>query len=197
MLGGTRILFGLASEGHAPKIFLKINRFGIPWAATAGIGVFMLLGYMTLDSTASTVFEWFQDLVSSASFVHWINIELVYLRFYYGCKKQNISREELPWKAPFQPYGAWISLVSFVLLLLTGGFTVFIEGEWDVQTFVSSYFNIPLIFALFFGYKFIRKTRMVPLDEMPIRYFLERARNHPEPMEKPKRGLQKLNILWG
>lgn len=129
MLGGSRILYGLACEGHAPRVFRKINRYGIPWVATAGIGIFMLLGYMTLDSTASTVFGWFQDLVSAASFVHWINIEIVYLRFYYGCKKQGIDRSELPWKGPLQPYGAWLALVGFTILLLTGGFTVFINGE--------------------------------------------------------------------
>ncbi|KPM34485.1 hypothetical protein AK830_g12089 [Neonectria ditissima] len=75
-------------------------------------------------------------------------------RFYYGCQKQNISRDDLPWKGPFQLYAAWASLVSFALLLLTGGFTVFIDGNWSAETFVASYFNIPLIFILYFGYKF-------------------------------------------
>jgi len=28
MLGGSRILYGLAREGKAPKIFLRVNRFG-------------------------------------------------------------------------------------------------------------------------------------------------------------------------
>ncbi|KAF2718803.1 hypothetical protein K431DRAFT_252458 [Polychaeton citri CBS 116435] len=197
MLGGTRILYGLANDGHAPKIFLRTNRYGIPWVATAGISVFMLLGYMTLDSGAATVFEWFQDLVSAASFVHWINIEIVYLRFYYGCKKQGIDRKELPWKGPLQPYGAWLALIGFSLLLLTGGFTVFIKGQWDTQTFVSNYFNIPLIFYLYFGYKFWKKTKIVPLDELPIRHFLEIAKNNPEPLETPKKGWKKLNFLWG
>ncbi|KAF2716028.1 hypothetical protein K431DRAFT_324081 [Polychaeton citri CBS 116435] len=197
MLGGSRILYGLAYEGHAPKFFTKLNRFGIPWVAILSIGIFMALGYMTVDSTAAAVFEWLQDLVSAASFVHWINIEIVYLRFYYGCKKQGIDRDELPWKGLLQPYGAWLALVSFSLLLLTGGFTSFINGEWDPQTFVSNYFNIPLIFALYFGYKFWKKTKIVPLDEMPIRHFMEIAQRNLEPPEKPGRGWRKLNILWG
>ena len=196
MLMGTRTLYGLAQEGHAPKIFIRTNRFGVPWLSVAAVGSLMALGYLTLSSAATVVFDWLQDLVSAASFVHWINIEIVYLRFYYGCKRQNISRDELPWKGPFQPYAAWFGLISFAILLLTGGFYVFIDGQWEAQTFVASYFNIPLILVLYFGYKFIRKTKIVPLQNIPIRPFLDIAAANPEPPIAPPKGWKKLNILW-
>ncbi|KAJ3493584.1 hypothetical protein NLG97_g4643 [Lecanicillium saksenae] len=197
MLVGTRTLYGLALEGHAPKFFTRTNRFGVPWLSVSAVGSLMVLGFMTLSEGASVVFSWFQDLVSAASFVHWINIELVYLRFYYGCKKQGISRDELPWKGPLQPYGAWLALVSFSLLLLTGGFYVFIDGHWSAQSFVSAYFNIPLILVLYFGYKFWCGTKLVPLEEMPIRDFLEVARREPEDLPPKPRGWRRLNVLWG
>lgn len=197
MLVGTRTLYGLALEGHAPKFFTRPNRFGVPWISVAAVGSFMVLGFMTLSSGAAVVFSWFQDLVSAASFVHWINIELVYLRFYYGCKAQGISRDELPWKAPLQPYGAWAALVGFALLLLTGGFYVFVDGHWSAQSFVSAYFNIPLILVLYFGYKVWKGTRLVGLEEMPIRAFLEVARREPEDLPERTRGWRRLNVLWG
>lgn len=53
----------------------------------------------------------------------------VYLRFYYAMKKQGVSRDELPWKGPLQPYAAWTSLISITILLLTGGYTTFIHGQ--------------------------------------------------------------------
>ncbi|CAP91587.1 Dicarboxylic amino acid permease [Penicillium chrysogenum] len=196
MLVGTRTLYGLAQEGHAPKLFTRFNRFGVPWMSVAAVGSFLALGYMTLSSAASVVFDWLQQLVSAASLVHWINIEVIYLRFFYGCKKQKISRTELPWKSPFQPYAAWISLVSFTTILLTGGFYVFIEDNWSPQTFVSSYFNIPLLFVLYFGYKFWRKTRLVTLEEIPIQEFLHIANENPEPIPSPATGWRRLNILW-
>jgi len=62
-------------------------------------------------------------------------------------------------EAPFQPYAAWIGAISFSIILLTGGYAVFIKDHWDTETFFSSYFNIPLIFVLYFGYKFARKTK--------------------------------------
>jgi amino acid transporter len=102
---------------------------GIPYVAVTFISMFIAFGYMTLSDGASVVFGWLQDLVSVAALIGWMVICTVYLRFYYGCKVQGIDRYELPWKAPLQPYAAWLSLVSFALLLLTGGYTVFIRGK--------------------------------------------------------------------
>ncbi|KAG6104767.1 hypothetical protein E4U14_005489 [Claviceps sp. LM454 group G7] len=197
MLVGTRTLYGLALDGHAPPFFKRTNRFGTPWISVVAVGSFMLLGYLTLSSAASVVFGWLQGLVSAASFVHWINIEIIYLRFFYGCRKQGISRDELPWKSPFQPYGAWLALVMAIILLLTGGFHVFIDGQWNWQTFVTAYFNVPLILVLYFGYKSWQGTRMVSLEEMPIRGFIDMANNNPEDEEPDAKGWRKFNILWG
>jgi amino acid transporter len=84
---------------------------------------------MTLSDSASIVFNWLQDLVSVSTLLNWLTITIVYLRFYYGCKKQGISRTELPWMAPFQPYAAWLATISFSVLLLTSGYSVFIHGQ--------------------------------------------------------------------
>ncbi|KAL1744915.1 amino acid permease/ SLC12A domain-containing protein [Schizophyllum fasciatum] len=197
MLNGSRALYGLAREGHAPKIFLRCNRYGIPYVAVCSIGAFILLGYMTLDRSAAVVFGWFQDLIASSILVYWIVICLVYLRFYYGCKRQGIDRRELPWKGPFQPYAAWIGLFAFVIILLTQGYSVFIHDMWDTERFFSAYFNIPLILALYFGFKITKRTKIVALDAMPIRDFIRIAQENPEPPEKPAKGWHKLNILWG
>jgi amino acid transporter len=129
LLGGSRTLYGMAREGHAPKIFLRTNRMGIPYIAVVSISLFICLGFMTLSNGADTVFSWLQDLVSVSALIGWMVITGVYLRFYYGCKAQNIDRATLPWKAPFQPYMAWLSFIAFTILLLTGGYTTFIHGQ--------------------------------------------------------------------
>jgi amino acid transporter len=196
-VGGSRILYGMATQGHAPAIFKRINRFGVPWVAVALYAVFMALGYMTLSSSASTVFTWLQDLVSISTLVNWICICVVYLRFLYGCKKQGIDRHrELPWAAPFQPYTTWVSLIVYILLFFTGGFTTFMNGHWSTETFVSTYFNLPFIVIVYVVYKLWFKTKIIPLAEIPIRPFIESWHNNPEPQPKPKPGLRKLNVLW-
>ncbi|KAI0155573.1 amino acid transporter-like protein [Pestalotiopsis sp. NC0098] len=196
MLSGSRTLFGLARENRAPKIFTRLNRFGIPYVSVGLFSLFLCLAYMTLSASASLVFEWLVNLVSVAALVNWSIILITYLRFQYGCRAQGIDRRELPWAAPLQPYLSWASLVMFILLLLTSGYTTFLKGHWDTEVFVSSYINIPIILVLYFGYKLVKKTSVIPLKEIPVRTFITIANENPEPPPAPKRGLQKFNILW-
>lgn len=196
MLSSSRILYGMARRNFAPKVFVRTNRFSIPYVAVAFLGVFIALGYMTLSTTASTVFTWMQSLVAVSAMVDWIVVLLIYLRFFYGCKAQGISRQELPWAAPFQPYLSWGALGFLSVVILTNGFEVFLKGHWSFQSFFTSYFGIIFVLVLYFGYKFWWKTKLVSLHEMPIRQLLEIANANPEEPPKAKKGLQKMNILW-
>ncbi|KAL5337063.1 amino acid permease-domain-containing protein [Aspergillus crustosus] len=189
MLGGSRVLVGLAANGRAPKVFSRLNRFSVPWVAISLYGLFMCLGYMSLSASANTVFTWLQDLVSITTLTNWLTILCTYLRFYYGCKKQGIPRSPLPWATPLQPYISWASLVMLSVLLITGGYAAFIKGNWDNETFVSSYINIPLFLILYFGCKFAYKTKIVALEDIPIQPFIDVANRNPEPAGKSKRGL--------
>lgn len=196
LLGASRTLYGMAREGHAPKIFLGTNRFGIPYVSVGFFSAFICLGFMTLSDGANTVFSWLQDLVSVSTLIDWMVICAVYLRFYYGMKKQGIPRSSLPWAAPLQPYAAWVSIISFGILLFFGGYTVFINGQWDTETFVSSYINIPLFAMVYFGYKFAKKTKIIPLQDIPIQHFIDYANENPEEPARPKTDWRRLNILW-
>lgn len=129
MLGGSRMLYGLGQHGHSPKIFLRTNRFDVPYIAIGFFSLFICLGFLTLSDSANVVFTWLQDFVAVSALINWMIICGVYLRFYYGCKKQGIPRSNLPWKGPFQPYAAWIALFSFSLLLLTGGYSIFLKDQ--------------------------------------------------------------------
>ncbi|EXA32136.1 hypothetical protein FOVG_16617 [Fusarium oxysporum f. sp. pisi HDV247] len=196
MMSYVRYLFGLAKNGHAPKVFTRLNRFGIPYVAVILFTLFMALGYLTVSDGASTVFTWLQDLLSIAILVNWTVILTTYLRFFYGCKKQGIDRNELPYKSPFQPYFSWGCITLFVLILITSGWQNFVHGHWNTKSFVSAYFNIPFVLLLYFGFKFYKKSKTIPLDEIPIQAFLDIANADPSLPLKPKRGIRKLNFLW-
>ncbi|RKK31589.1 hypothetical protein BFJ66_g15190 [Fusarium oxysporum f. sp. cepae] len=196
MMSYVRYLFGLAKNGHAPKVFTRLNRFGIPYVAVILFTLFMALGYLTVSDGASTVFTWLRDLLSIAILVNWTVILTTYLRFFYGCKKQAIDRNELPYKSPFQPYFSWGCITLFVLILITSGWQNFVHGHWNTKSFVSAYFNIPLVLLLYFGFKFYKKSKIIPLDKIPIQAFLDIANADPSPPLKPKRGIRKLNFLW-
>lgn len=68
--------------------------------------------------------------------------------------------------------------------------------SWETETFDSSYINIPIILGLYFGYKVFKKTKIVSLEDMPIRHFIDIANANPEPPAKPLTGWRRFNILW-
>ncbi|KAJ5631268.1 amino acid permease, partial [Penicillium longicatenatum] len=196
LLSGSRILYGLAREGQAPKFLARTSRWGVPYLGVLAIGVWMALGYMSLSATAATVFTWLQDLVACAQIMSWLVICTTYLRFYYAMKKQGISRNRLPWKAPLQPYAAWVTLVSLTIILLTGGYTTFIHGHWSTETFISAYLDIAIFATFYFGYKIWYRTKIISLDESPVLRFVEIAENDPDPPEEPTSTWSKVKILW-
>ncbi|KAJ5679444.1 amino acid permease [Penicillium macrosclerotiorum] len=196
LLSGSRILYGLARENQAPRFLARTNRWGVPYMGVIAIGIWMALGYMSLSSTAATVFTWLQDLVACAQIVGWLVICVTYLRFYYAIKKQGIPRSRLPWAAPLQPYAAWMTLSSLLIILITGGYTTFIHGHWSTETFISAYLDIGIFAALYFGYKIWYRTKIVSLEESPVARFVEIAENDPDPPELPRSRWSKLNILW-
>ena len=133
----SRTLYGLAADGHAPKIFQRCNQFGTPWYAVALSVLPSPLVYMTVNTNSSTVFSWFVNIITVAGLIGWIVIEATYLRFYYALKKQNIPRDckkplsslipysntliVLPYKSPLQPYVAWATLVAVSLIVFFSG----------------------------------------------------------------------------
>lgn len=55
---------------------------------------------------------------------------------------------------------------------------------------------MPIIAALYFGFKFVKKTNIIPLEEVPVMKYIEIADNNPEPPAEPVVGWRRLNILW-
>ncbi|OQE27338.1 hypothetical protein PENSTE_c004G03422 [Penicillium steckii] len=198
MLTGTRALYGLAIKGHAPKIFLRTTKWGVPYMCVLLQVAFSFLAYMCVSNDALTVFYWFVDLTAAGTLVSWITIALNHIRLLKALKKQGISPDRLPWHNPITKYSSWFAFISCIIILLTGGFQVFTKGNWDPASFVSSYLDIPLVLGAYGGYKLIRRTKIIPLQAIPIDQALEEAENDPENIPIVKSGgiWSKLNILW-
>ncbi|WWC63721.1 uncharacterized protein I303_106326 [Kwoniella dejecticola CBS 10117] len=60
----SRTLYGMARDGHAPKIFMKCNKRGVPWVAFCITSPFMMLAYLVSSSNSLTVFNYFSSAIS-------------------------------------------------------------------------------------------------------------------------------------
>lgn len=139
LLSGTRVLYGLALKGQAPKIFLRTTSWGTPYVCVLLFMAFSLLSFMSLSNGAMTVFWWFVDLTSAGVLVSWSSILFNHIRLKMAMKKQNIPSARLPWHNSWTIYSSCAALAMCITILLTSGFSVFTKGNWDTATFISAY----------------------------------------------------------
>ncbi|CCH40510.1 putative amino-acid permease [Wickerhamomyces ciferrii] len=196
IVGGSRTLFALAVKHQAPKIFLKTNKRGLPWVGSLFVAMFFPLAYMNVSSSAANIFNWFQSLGSGNLLVGWIFISANHIHMTRAMKAQGISRDQLPHKFRFGPQAAWISGGASLLLLLTGGFVNFVHGKFSVASLFSSYFIIPLTWALYFFWKFFKKTRYYRPHEVDLASLFKDVEENPEEPEPPIKGWRWITLLW-
>ncbi|KAG9256618.1 amino acid permease/ SLC12A domain-containing protein [Emericellopsis atlantica] len=175
LLSGTRVLYGLALKGQAPRVFLRTTRWGTPYMCVLVFVGGMMLSFLSLSSDAITVFWWFVDLTAAGVLVSWTAILGNHIRMRKAFKVQGIPESRLPWYNWWTEYSSHAALVMCVTILLTSGFAVFTPGNWDASQFVSSYLDIPLVAGAYFLWKNWKKTRIVPLKQIPISAALEQA----------------------
>ncbi|MBP9566076.1 MAG: amino acid permease, partial [Sulfurospirillum sp.] len=142
----SRMLFGLAMQGNAPKKLMKLNTKGVPVNAVLFsaliTGTCVILNYFMPEDA----FKFLMALVVSALVLNWFMISFAHLKFRYAMMKKHI---EPKFKAFWFPFGNILCLVFFVMIL---GIMLFIEG------ISTSVYLIPIwLGVLAIGYKLSRK----------------------------------------
>ncbi|WOO83287.1 General amino acid permease AGP3 [Vanrija pseudolonga] len=158
----SRCLVSMSRDGYAPKIFGATNRYGAPYVAVAFCNAFGLLALLNLSDGAVVVYNWMVSIGGVSTFITWTSIVACHIRFRKALKLQGISVDELPYRAAFFPYAAYVAFAGGFFLIFFQGWTVFLP-PFDVQTFLMNYIMIPIFVLLALGYKLIRKTKWVDL----------------------------------
>ncbi|EJF64342.1 general amino acid permease 1 [Dichomitus squalens] len=186
----SRVLYGLALRGQAPKIFTYCTKKGLPLLAVLASSAFSLLAFMTVSSGGETVFNWFQSLSAVGGFFGWWSMNLTYVYFYRGFKAQGLDRKKLLYWNPLQPYLAYWGIFWITIFILINGFTVF--WNFNASSFLTSYINIPLFFILWIGYKVIKRTKVWKPEEMDFVTGIPTVEETEIPEEPPRTIGQKI-----
>ncbi|KAG9320562.1 hypothetical protein KVV02_008772 [Mortierella alpina] len=164
LYSGSRVLYSMALNGQAPKVFASTNRKGVPYAAVLFTWAFGLLAFLNVNTAGGVVFGWFVSISTISGFIAWIVVMLTYLRFRKAMIFRNMFNI-LPYKTPLQPYATYITLTIVSLLTITSGFNTFMP--FDVKNFVAAYITIPAFLALYIGHKVHTKTPLcIPLEDI-------------------------------
>jgi len=184
----SRALYGLAISRQAPKIFARTTSRGLPWVSLVFCTLFAGLAYMSLQSTAGTVFGYLANLTAAAGLLTWWGIAFTYVRFAKGMKAQGIDRKTLPYWSRLNTgsFAAYYSLTLISIILFFSSYSVFLKGNWDAPTFVTNYLPVFVFPVLWLGWKLFKKTKFVRPEEMDFYSGLEEieADSYDEPPPK-------------
>ncbi|KAI1433821.1 histidine permease [Xylaria sp. CBS 124048] len=160
-----RSLHGLACDGHAPAIFKKTMKNGIPVYAFAVTMIFPFLSFLQVSGSTAQAVTWLQSVTEGATMINYICISLTYIFFYRACKAQGVDRSTMPYVGYFQPYCAYITFVYMIIVEGIFGYVVFVPGHWSVADFFPPYTMAFITILLYFGWKFYKGTKFVnPLE---------------------------------
>ncbi|CCA69668.1 probable DIP5-glutamate and aspartate permease [Serendipita indica DSM 11827] len=188
---GSRLLYGLALDGQAPKILTKLAVGGRPLLALAACSAWCFLSYLGQnDGKANHAFDFFVDVSTTAGSLSWICIFWAHIRFRQALQAQNQPLSTLKYLAPLHPYGTWFSLIVTVIFAIFKGYESFVKRH--VGGLIAAYVLFPWFFALVGFWKYFKHGTFVPLDKINLQegkreidleeedYFMRKAGQPPQ-----------------
>jgi aromatic amino acid transport protein AroP len=129
----SRMLFGLAMQGNAPKALLKVNKRGVPLLAlgvsATATGLCVLINYVM----PGKAFELLMALVVSALVLNWIIISITHLKFRKAKREAGEVTEYQSWGYPLTNYVCLVFLLGILAVMyFTPGISlsVFLIPVW-------------------------------------------------------------------
>ncbi|MDH2069556.1 aromatic amino acid transporter AroP, partial [Pantoea sp. GD03673] len=111
----SRMLFGLAQQGNAPKALLKVDGRGVPvltiLVSAVATALCVLINYLM----PGEAFGLLMSLVVSALVINWAMISLAHLKFRRKKDQQGVTTR---FKALLYPAGNWICLIFLAAILV-------------------------------------------------------------------------------
>ena len=149
LYASTRMLYAMAKEGDAPKVFTKLNSRGVPvpaLLATAAFGVFAFLTSLIGEGTA---YNWLINISGMSGFIAWLGIAIAHYRFRRAFHAQGKSLDAIPFKALFYPFGPTFAIVLCLIIIAGQNYTAFTGETIDWYGASVAYIGIPVFLLVY------------------------------------------------
>ena len=166
MYSSSRMLFDMAKNRSAPKVFSKLDTRGVPMNALYATTAIAALCFLTTFIGEEQVFNWLLNMSGMCGFIVWLGIAISHYRFRKGYLAQGYKLEDLAYRAKFFPFAPWFAFILCAIVVLGQNYQAVLDGEW--LAVLSTYIGIFLFFAIWIGYKLKRESKLVKYDEMDV-----------------------------
>lgn len=168
LYAASRMLFQMAVEGKAPKLFKKVTKRGIPVYALLATLAVGSLAFLTSFFGDGVVYIWLLNASGLSGFIAWLGIAISHYRFRRAYVAQGKDLNDLPYRSKLFPFGPLFAFVVCMIVVLGQNYAAFTGGTIDWYGVVVSYIGLPLFLALWFGYKIKHKTKVVALKDADL-----------------------------
>ncbi|MFC0225606.1 amino acid permease [Serratia aquatilis] len=111
----SRMLFGLATQGNAPKVLTKVNKRGVPVLSIALSALATSVGVFINYIMPGQAFELLMAMVVSTLVINWVMICLAHLKFRAAKNRQGVLTS---FRALWYPFGNYLCLVFLAIILV-------------------------------------------------------------------------------
>lgn len=166
LYASTRMLYNLALEGKAPRVFARLSTGGVPRNALLVTMLVAALCFLTSKFNHQQVYLWLLNMSGMTGFIAWLGIAISHYRFRRGLLLQGYYVDNLPYRAPMFPFGPLFAFVLCLIITLGQNYQAFLQHQIDWHGVIATYIGIPLFFMIWLGYKLASRTRFVRYQEM-------------------------------
>ncbi|MEC2076866.1 amino acid permease [Metabacillus fastidiosus] len=168
LYASTRVLYAMAKEGKAPKFFGKLNKRGVPVAALIATTLVGMLAFLASAFGDGAIYIWLLNAAGVTGFIFWLGIAASHYRFRKAYLAQGYALEKLPYRAKLYPFGPIFAFLVGLIVIIAQDYQAFLSNKIDWMDIIAAYLGIPLFLIMWLSYKFIKKTKVVPLKECKI-----------------------------
>jgi lysine-specific permease len=150
LYASARMLYSLAKDGKAPKIFGRLNKRGVPVPAmllTASVGLF---GFLTAIIGQGEAYTWLLNVSGLSGFIAWVGIAVSHYQFRKAYVASGQDLADLPYKAPLFPLGPVLAFVILLVVIAGQNYQAVIDG--NLLQMASSYVGLPIFLLLWLGH---------------------------------------------
>lgn len=114
----SRMLWSMAKDGFAPKVFASVNMQGVPAKGILFTAAIALVSLLTKYISAQTLYLYLIASTGQVGCLAWMVIAWCQYRFRKQVNAGLYPQETIKYRSPFFPWIAWISIVLNAAVIL-------------------------------------------------------------------------------
>lgn len=148
-----RMLYTLAVNGQAPKLFMKLTKNGVPLLGTVGVLIGLVIGVILSYIAPENLFIYVYSASVLPGMIPWFVILISQIKFR---KTKGAELANHPFKMPFAPVTNYLT-IAFLLMVLTG---MWFNNDTRMSLIVGIVFLV-IIVASYFVFGIGKRTKEI------------------------------------